>query len=79
MKADRNVSNTVDAIVEIYAASSNNTLTVDKTLHQESLSRGESSTFVPLNLIVAEGKFINGKTSDTNVPMTIMGYYVDAV
>lgn len=75
-KADRDVSNTVDAVVVIYEASSETTTTVDKILHQEALIRGESVTLIPLNILVAAGKYVNAKTTDDDIHMTIMGYYV---
>lgn len=76
-KADRQVSSTVDAEVIIYEASAPDTLTADKVLHQEALVRGESVTIIPMNLIVEEGKWVNAKTSDDDIHMTIFGYYVD--
>lgn len=78
-KADRDVSNTNDAAVVIYEAGSAGATTVDKVLHQEAMIRGESVTLLPLNVLVAPGKFVNAKTSDDDVYMTIMGYYVPKV
>jgi len=78
-KADRQVSNTVDATVIFYEASSAATTTVDKVLHEEALIRGEAVTLLPTNILVNEGKFINGKTSDDNIFVTIMGYFIPAV
>jgi hypothetical protein len=78
-KADRQVSNTDDADVVIYEASSNSTTTVDKVLHQEAMVRGESITLIPMNVLVTAGKFVNAKTTDDDVHMTIMGYYVSVV
>jgi hypothetical protein len=78
-KADRQVSNTVDADVVIYEAISETTLTVDKVLHREAMVRGESFTFTPLNILVRAGKYINAKTTDDNIYMTLMGYSVPAV
>lgn len=75
-KADRDVSTTVDATVIIYEASSASTTTVDKIIHQELVIRGESVSLFPLNLLVSEGKFVNAKTDDDDIPMTIFGYYI---
>lgn len=77
-KADRDVSTTVDAAVIIYEASSSSTTTVDKVLHQEAMVRGESVT-MRTNILVTEGKYINAKTTDDDIHMTIMGYYLDAL
>lgn len=78
-KADRQVSTTVDADVVIYEAGSEATTTVDKVLHQEAMVRAESVTLLPMNVLVAAGKFVNAKTTDDDIYMTIMGYYVPVV
>ena len=33
----------------------------------------------PLNILVAEGRFINGKTSDDDIHMTITGHFIPAL
>jgi len=75
-KADRDVSNVNDATVVIYEAAASGTTTVDKVIHQEAMIRGENTTMMPLNVITAEGKYINAKTTDADIHMTIMGYFV---
>ena len=75
-KADRQVSATVDADVVIYEASAQDTTTVDKVLHQEAMIRGEDMT-LPMNVLVAAGKFVNAKTTDDDIHMTIFGFYID--
>lgn len=77
-RADRQVSTTVDADVVIYEASAEDTTDVDKVLHQEAMVRGEDMTF-PMNVLVRAGKFVNAKTTDDDIHMTITGYYVPAV
>lgn len=76
IKANRQVSNTVDATIIIYEASAAGTTVVDKILHEEAMIRGESATLLPMNILVNEGKYINAKTSDDDVFMTIMGYRI---
>ncbi len=76
-KADRDVSPTVDAAVVIYEADTDSTTTVDKVLHQEAMIKGESVT-LSMNLLVTAGKFVNAKTTDDDIHMTVMGYYVPA-
>ena len=78
-KADRDVSPTVDASVVIYEADSESTTTVDKVLHQEAMVKAESVTLLPMNVLVAAGKYVNAKTTDDDIHMTIMGYYVPEV
>lgn len=75
-KADRDVSNTADAVVIIYEASSDSTTTVDKVLHQEAMIRGENVTWLPVNILVSGGKFVSAKTTDDDIHMTIMGYFI---
>jgi hypothetical protein len=79
IKADRNVSTTVDATVEIYEAALPDTTTSDKILHEEAMVRGESATLLPTNILVRMGKFVNAKTTDDNIFMTVMGYYIPIV
>jgi hypothetical protein len=78
-RADRQVSTTVDADVVIYEASAEDATTVDKVLHQDAMVRGESFTLIPVNILVRAGKFVNAKTTDDDIHMTIFGYYVPAV
>ena len=73
--ADAQVSNTADATVVVYEASSTSTLTVDKTLLQLAMVRFDQITFSP-NILVREGKFVNAKTTDDDIHMTITGYYI---
>ena len=76
LKADRDVSNSVDATVIIYEASSVDTLTVDKTLFQDAMIRGERTGYTNTNLIVRPGKWVNVKTTDDDIHITILGYYI---
>ena len=76
-KADRGVSTTVDAVVIVYEASTEDTTTVDKVLFQDAMVRGEKSELFPLNIFVNAGVWVNAKTSDDDIHMTIMGYYID--
>ena len=75
-KADRDVSTTVYAVVIVYEAASASTTTVDKSLFQDAMVRGEKVTMMPLNILVNAGKYVNAKTTDDDIHMTIMGYYI---
>ena len=79
IKASRSVSNTVDAEIIIYEAEGPTDLTVIKILHEEAMIRGESATLNPMNILVAQGVFVNAKTTDPTVYITIMGYYIPVV
>lgn len=74
-KADRQVSPTTDADVVIYEASAPDTATVDRILYQEAMVQGESFT-LPANILVNTGVWINAKTTDDDIHMTIFGYYI---
>lgn len=77
-KADKQVSSTVDADVVVYESSASDSLTVDKVLFQAAMVQGDQVVLLPLNILTNEAVYINSKTTDDDVHMTIMGYYVDA-
>lgn len=77
MKADRGVSNTVDATIILYESDAIDSLSVDKVLFQVNLVRGNAVNLAPLNILVSEGVWINGRTSDTDIFSTVTGYYID--
>ena len=79
LKADRDVSQSADATVIIYEASAIDSLTVDKTLFQDAMIRGERTGYTNVNQLVNEGKFINAKTTDDDIHVTIFGYYINAL
>jgi len=76
MKADRDVSTTVDASVIIYEADGEDETTVSKVLFQEALVRGERTGYTNMNTFVNSGKWINAKTTDDDIHVTIFGYYI---
>jgi hypothetical protein len=79
LKATRSVDNATDATIIIYEASSASSTVVDKIIYQEGLVRGESASFLPVNILVTEGKYVNAKTDDATVNINIVGYYVDSL
>jgi len=50
--------------------------TVTKTLFSVSVLQYDQITIVPMNLLVSEGKFVNAKTTDDDVHLTLFGYYI---
>lgn len=76
LKADKQVSSTVDATVIVYEATDDTTTTVDKVLFQLAMVEGDLITLLPLNLLVTAGKYINAKTDDEDIHINIMGYYI---
>ena len=77
LNADKNVSATDGAIAELYEATSDTTTTASKTLL--TLNIGKNTT-VPLTGILIQttkGLFINAKTDDATVNITLLGYYLE--
>ncbi len=76
-RADKQVSSTVDATVVIYEATTDSTVTVSKVLIQFAVVQGDIINATQLNLLVAEGRYVNAKTDDDDIHMTILGSYID--
>lgn len=75
-KADKQVSNIVDAQVVFYEAEDENTTIVSKVLFETAMVEGDSLVIMPLNIITTEGTWVNGKTTDDDIHVTMMGYYI---
>ena len=76
--ADKQVGAADDATVVIFEASNTTTATEDKVLLQFVLTQSQVVALLPLNILVAEGKFINAKTDNDDIHMNIFGYYIPA-
>lgn len=74
---DKQIGTVDDATVIIYEGNSSTTATVDKILYQFQIAKSMSIPMPSQNTMVSEGKFVNAKTDDNDVHMTITGYYVD--
>jgi hypothetical protein len=66
------------ATVVVFEASDEDVATEDKVLLQVGVTRLQTYGISSLNILVSEGAFVNAKTDDDDVFMTIMGYYVPA-
>ena len=75
--ADKQVSSSTNATVVVYEAESPETTTASKTLLQFELGQNQSLPITPLNLKVTAGVYVNAKTDDDDIHMTIMGHYID--
>ena len=76
INADKNVSVTDGAVVEVYEATDATTTTATKTIL--TLNIGKNST-IPLTGILIQttkGTFLNAKTDDATVNITLLGYYL---
>lgn len=78
-RADKQVSSTVDATVVVYEGETDATITVDKVLLQFAMVQGDTVPLPQINIIVNEGKYVNAKTSDDDIHMNILGYYIPAL
>jgi len=65
------------AIIDIYEANTNDSTTIDKQILKLNLLKNQTTTVIPILFGVTEGKFVNGKTDDTIVNVSIVGYYID--
>lgn len=76
---DKQVSSNTNATVEVYEASATDETTVDKCLIRFEIGQNQAIPFTPLRVLVNHGKWINAKTDDDDIHMTIMGYYIDEI
>ena len=76
LTANKNV--TTDCTVEMYEATAVDSLVVDKSILNIEMLKNSDRDLIGLNLRLSEGVFLNGKTDDDDVFVTIMGYYVPA-
>ena len=76
VSADRNVSNTTPANVTIYQATAPDELTEERVVVEPQLLRGNNYILTGLNWFVPEGFWLNAKTDDAGVLITIAAYRV---
>ncbi len=73
-KADKQVSSSVEAAVIVYEAVSNDTTTIGKILFQAAMVQDDFYPLTALHIKVNSGVWINAKTSDDDIHLTVMGY-----
>jgi hypothetical protein len=78
LTGNRNISTTVDASVEIYTADSETTAAANALVSLFVIPVAQSSSRDTTGILVeaAEGKWINAVTSDDDVFVTALGYYL---
>ena len=76
VSADNGVSNTTPAEIEIYTADSPDSIVVIDSILQPRLTRGRNVPMTGLNLLIGEGVWVNAKTNDNDILLTIMFYRV---
>jgi len=65
------------AIFDLYEADSATSTTIDKQLVRLNVLKNDTVAIPGIFVAVTEGKFLNGKTDDTIVNVTIGGYFID--
>lgn len=78
LTANQNVSNTVSATISIYEADAADTAVgaANKTLFSIPLGRNDTRDITGILVEAADGKWINGETTDDDVFVTVLGYYL---
>ena len=66
-----------DATVELYEASTSNTIVVDKCIFNQEMVKQTTLALTGLNLLINKGKFVNLKTDDNSIFINVFGYYVE--
>jgi hypothetical protein len=74
--AGKNVSATTAAAVEVYESSTGSGETVAQSILQTEILKSETQSFLPLNVITSEGRWVMAKTSDADVNVSIYYYYI---
>ena len=75
--ADKDVADNSDTIIVIFEASTDESSTVDKVLFQFGMGKLTVLPVTGIRVLVSEGKFVNAKTGDDDIHMTIMGHYTE--
>lgn len=75
--ADRDVSPTTGALIEIYTAISTTSISILTDILTLPLTKNASISLTGLNFLVDSGVWVNAKTDDATVFITIAGYYIE--
>ena len=74
---DKQVAASTNATIIIYEASQKDSITTDRILVQVEVGQNQSIPFPSIRILCNKGVYINAKTDDDDVHMTIFGHYVD--
>ena len=77
MFGDKQVSSTTNATVIIYEASAPDSATVDRVLIKVEVGQNQAVPFPSIRVLANRGVYINAKTDDDDIHVTILGHYVD--
>jgi len=74
---DKQVNSSTNATVVIYESDQADGTTEDRVLIQFELGQNQSVPFPNIRILCNKGAYINAKTDDDDIHMTIFGHYVD--
>jgi hypothetical protein len=77
MYGDKQVSGATNATVIIYESDQPDSTTTDRVLVQVEVGQNQSIPFPSIRILANRGVYINAKTDDDDIHMTIFGHYVD--
>jgi len=77
--ANKDINDATDTNIEIYEATSDSETDVSKTLLKFGMAKLSVLPIVPLNILVTEGVWVNAKTDDNNILLTITGNFIDVI
>jgi hypothetical protein len=77
MYGDKQVNSSTNATVIIYESSQPDSTTEDRVLVQVEVGQNQSIPFPNIRVLCNKGVYINAKTDDDDIHMTIFGHYVD--
>lgn len=75
--ADKQVSSSTNATVVIYEADGEESTTESKVLFQFEIGQNQSAPFPNIRVLCNKGVYVNAKTDDDDIHLTILGHYVD--
>ena len=74
---DKQVNSATNATVIIYEADQSDSATTDRILVQVEVGQNQSIPFPNIRILCNKGVYINAKTDDDDIHMTIFGHYVN--
>lgn len=76
---DKQVSGSTNATVVIYEASAPDATTEDKIIIQFELGQNQSLPFPSIRVKTTEGRWINAKTDDDDIHLTLLGHFIPRI
>lgn len=76
VNTDRNIG-VNGALIDIYEATSASSTDIEESIISIDQAKSVTSALLPLFTEVTEGRWVNGKSDDANVHVTVFGYYVN--